>query len=65
MIKIKHISARFINAERPDGFCDHIVNATGFKSVFEAMKYLNKQDEEDITDFNFIDDTSKKDRKRK
>ena len=59
MIKIKHISAKFINAERPDGFCENSGNATKFKSVFAAMKYLNECDEEDITDFTFFNDTDK------
>lgn len=57
MILIQHASARFINKEREDGFCKNINNATKFKSVFEAMRYLVLINEDSIIDFRFVDDT--------
>ena len=61
MITIQHITDdRYINKDRDDGFCTNVANATKFKSVFQAMKFLAIQGEEDIVQYEFLDDVTDK-----
>jgi len=64
MVLVKHMLRKFVNKNSFGGYCENMDQATKFNSVFEAMKYLHEQDEDDITEFDFID-TSERKRKRK
>jgi len=64
MVLVKHVIHKFVRKNCNTGYCEDISQASKFHSVFEAMKYLYTQDEDDITKFNFIDDSDRNDRKR-
>ena len=38
------------------GYCAEMEKATEFDTAFHAMKYLAEQDEDDITEFDFIEE---------
>jgi len=65
MVLIKNIeNLLFVKSGTVTGYCNSEKDASKFESVFAAMKYLDTQDEDDITGFDFIQDGTGKQRKR-